>query len=35
MSIDFRLQVIFYKTESGNEPVREWLKNLKRHRQVI
>jgi phage-related protein len=22
------LQVYFYKTESGNEPVREWLKSL-------
>ena len=22
------LQVLFYKTESGNEPVREWLKSL-------
>jgi phage-related protein len=24
------LDVIFYKTEAGNEPVREWLKNLPR-----
>jgi hypothetical protein len=22
------LAVMFYKTESGNEPVREWLKDL-------
>ncbi|MCC6261428.1 MAG: type II toxin-antitoxin system RelE/ParE family toxin [Anaerolineales bacterium] len=22
------LKVVFYKTESGNEPVREWLKSL-------
>ncbi len=22
--------VVFYKTEAGNEPVREWLKSLKR-----
>ena len=22
------LQVVFYKTEAGNEPVREWLKSL-------
>jgi len=24
------LEVVFYKTESGNEPVREWLKGLPR-----
>jgi len=24
------LDVVFYKTEAGNEPVREWLKNLPR-----
>ncbi len=24
------LTVIFYRTEAGNEPVREWLKSLKR-----
>jgi len=24
------LQVVFYQTETGNEPVREWLKNLRR-----
>jgi phage-related protein len=30
------LNVAFYKTESGNEPVREWLKDLpKADRQVI
>ena len=23
-----KLEVYFYKTESGNEPVREWLKSL-------
>lgn len=23
-----KLNAIFYKTDSGNEPVREWLKNL-------
>jgi phage-related protein len=23
------LTVVFYKTETGNEPVREWLKNLR------
>jgi phage-related protein len=35
MSIDFRLIVIFYKSESGNEPVREWLKNLPRSDRKI
>ncbi|MBD3376623.1 type II toxin-antitoxin system RelE/ParE family toxin [candidate division KSB1 bacterium] len=25
----FRLKVIFYKTETGNEPVREWLQSLR------
>ena len=35
MSIDFRLQVIFYKTGSGNEPVREWLKGLPRDDRKI
>ncbi len=30
------LAVFFYKSESGNEPVREWLKMLeKEHRRVI
>lgn len=24
------LAVVFYRTEAGNEPVREWLKSLKR-----
>ena len=24
------LQVVFFKTEAGNEPVREWLKDLSR-----
>jgi hypothetical protein len=24
------LDVVFYRTEAGNEPVREWLKNLLR-----
>lgn len=28
MSVEFRLQVVFYKTDSGKEPVREWLKSL-------
>jgi phage-related protein len=35
MSVEFRLQVIFYKTESGNEPVREWLKSLSRNDRKI
>lgn len=26
----FRLQVTFYKSDSGNEPVRDWLKKLSR-----
>jgi phage-related protein len=26
----FRLKVIFYRTETGNEPVREWLQSLMR-----
>jgi phage-related protein len=26
----FRLKVIFYRTETGNEPVREWLQSLTR-----
>jgi phage-related protein len=30
------LVVVFYRTEAGNEPVREWLKGLKREdRKVI
>lgn len=28
MEDDVRLQVFFYRTSSGNEPVREWLKAL-------
>jgi phage-related protein len=35
MSVEFRIQVIFYKTESGNEPVREWLKSLSRNDRKI
>jgi phage-related protein len=26
---DLRLRVVFFKTSRGNEPVREWLKELK------
>jgi phage-related protein len=35
MSNGFRLKVVFYKTELGNEPVREWLKNLTREEKKI
>lgn len=28
MKIDEKLQVAFYKTDSGEEPVRKWLQNL-------
>ncbi|MEJ2748726.1 MAG: type II toxin-antitoxin system RelE/ParE family toxin [Anaerolineae bacterium] len=28
MDDEIRLQVVFYRTELGNEPVREWLKSL-------
>lgn len=30
MNNQLRLQVIFFRTEMGNEPVREWLKSLPR-----
>lgn len=29
------LRVIFYKTHAGNEPVREWLKNMPRDERKI
>ena len=35
MSNELRLQVNFYKTESGNEPVREWLRSLPRAEKKI
>ena len=35
MSNGLRLQVNFYKTESGNEPVREWLRSLPRAEKKI
>ncbi len=36
MATTFKLQVVFYKSESGNEPVREWLKKLdKEARKII
>ncbi len=28
MDADMPLEVVFYRTESGNEPVREWLQHL-------
>ena len=28
MTDEMRLRVVFYKTETGKEPVREWLKEL-------
>jgi DNA-dependent RNA polymerase auxiliary subunit epsilon len=28
MDNSMRLVVVFYKSQSGNEPVREWLKSL-------
>jgi phage-related protein len=28
--IEFVLKVVFYRSEAGNEPVREWLKDLPR-----
>ena len=31
-----RLNAVFYRTENGNEPVRDWLKNLsKRDKKII
>jgi phage-related protein len=30
IDISFVLNVVFYRSESGNEPVREWLKGLPR-----
>ncbi|MDU9048429.1 MAG: type II toxin-antitoxin system RelE/ParE family toxin [Candidatus Electrothrix sp. Rat3] len=36
METPYRLQVVFYKSDSGKEPVREWLKQLdKEDRKVI
>jgi phage-related protein len=29
MEDEIRLQVVFYRSGSGNEPVREWLKSLR------
>ena len=30
MSNELRLKVLFYRTHSGSEPVREWLQKLSR-----
>lgn len=30
-----KLEIIFYKNLSGNEPVREWLKNLSKEDKII
>ena len=35
MNDGVRLQVAFFKTPLGNEPVREWLKSLSRHERKI
>ena len=36
MATTFKLQVVFYRSESGNEPVRDWLKQLdKEDRKII
>ncbi len=36
MAITFKLQVVFYKSASGKEPVRDWLKQLdKEDRKII
>jgi len=36
MATTFKLQVVFYRSASGNEPVREWLKQLeKEDRKII
>lgn len=32
--IEFILKVVFYRSEAGNEPVREWLKDLHRESSV-
>ena len=36
MNNSFKLQVVFYRSDSGNEPVRDWLKKLdKEDRRII
>lgn len=35
MTDEMQLRVVFYKTEAGKEPVREWLKSLPREEKKI
>jgi len=35
MEDEIRLRVVFYRTESGTEPVRDWLKALSREEKKI
>ena len=35
MNNNFRLQVVFYKSDSGKEPVRDWLKKLEKEERRI
>jgi len=35
MKSDRPLAVVFYRTQSGNEPVREWLKNMAREERHL
>jgi phage-related protein len=35
MLTNFKLHVVFYKSDSGNEPVRHWLKGLEREDRKI
>jgi phage-related protein len=35
MSDGLRLRVVFFKTERGREPVREWIKSLTREEQHV
>ena len=35
MKAKYPVQVFFYRSASGKEPVREWLKKLKKHDQRI
>lgn len=35
MGADMSLEVVFYRTESGNEPVREWLQGLSKQDKNI
>jgi len=35
MNINLRLKVAFYKTDSGDEPVRKWLQDLKKEDKKV